>query len=158
MTAKYDIETYLYELEEVVKNNLTAKLAEIDTEKGDGIELKTVDDNAYIVQNMDEKALSYDPAIFIWISNLQSIENYGDSAQTVTAEIDVIISNDLEGDIDKRLWRYQRALREIIETNFYKISRTRQKVQVTSLTPVSLATINDDRLFKAIGIEVEATF
>jgi len=155
MTAKYDVEIFLDEIESHLKSYLNTKLAEIDSEKDDGITLDTINSNAYVVQSMGENVVNYDPFVFIGISSLSGNASGPVVAQEVTAEIDVIMFDKQDKNSITKLWRYQRALTEVVNDYYFRILRTRGKLVVTGLTPVSLTAMNDDRPYKAIGIEIQ---
>ena len=49
--AKYDLETLVVDVRDAVKNNMTAKIAEINSDKNDAIVLKVPASDAYIMQS-----------------------------------------------------------------------------------------------------------
>ena len=155
----YDLETLLDDIETLVKANLNTKIAAINSEKNDSISLATIDSEAYFFQSLDGKQINYTPFVAYGISNFDSPEDGGHyGAAEIKVSIDVIVCLEDVGqdvNITKRMLRYQRALKEIIETNFDGLT-SGVKLSVQNQLPIDVALLNSSNMHKAIGITIHA--
>ena len=74
--ARYDLEDCLDDIEAILKAKLGAKIAAIEAEKiskGKGIDLATVQADAFFRQTWSDKILNYDPGIFFGIENPETL-------------------------------------------------------------------------------------
>ncbi len=153
MAVQYDVESLITDIETLLKNNLNTKLSAIDTEKNDSIVLKQVNSSAYF-WDLNSSAVNYDPAILIVESDNES-EGLGPATkQVITLNVTIIVADkytDLF--IVKRMHRYRRALREVIETNFQRL-RGCDNLKIQSLPVISLDDGDGAMSFKAIGINI----
>jgi hypothetical protein len=125
MAKKYDTETFILAITAYLKANFEAKLTEITNEKNDDITLTSVDTTGgYFVQTLNDKVVNYNPYIFIGIiDKLSSDSIESASAQQIPLEVALVIADSGE---DSNLWiklfRYQRAFKEIFENGWNKQS------------------------------------
>jgi len=152
---KFDIECFIDNMEQHIKNKINDKIIEIDTEKGSTFTTEPINEKAYIFQSLDNMPVNFDPILFYGISQVPSKSITGATAKMYKVEISVIKADSESKTIGKKLLRYQRALEEIFEENFYKINNVRPKIEVSSLQPISFRLQNSSNQFKAIGIEIE---
>lgn len=148
-----DVETLIDGLITLIKSKLSTKLAEIDAEKNDGVTLATIDNAAYSDFGIPDNILNYDP--FIWV-----VENAisGDSIGAHTAmEIEIFAAvviadsgNDLS--MGKRVRRYARAMKEVIEENF-KLQGT---LEVKSMSPESYK-LRDEKFHHFAGVSINVS-
>jgi hypothetical protein len=155
--ARYDIENLIDDLKTVLQSNLPAKITALNLEKGGTMQLETPDSAAYILQSMDAAHAAYDPFIAIGVLDLPPQEGYaGKTCQVAEVGVLAVVAdegNDLE--IWRRLFRYQRAIREVMEENFgFNPGQFQLKIQ--NQVPVALQLINDSWSHKAIGVTVTA--
>lgn len=151
------IEDFLNCSIEMVKDQINLKLQEIDTERGDFV-LKPIDlENAIIFQSLNNFPVNFDPILYYGIDqvNTESIESA--AGETWEVEFSIILADPQDRSADKRILRYQRALKEIFLNNYVKINNMRQKVRVKALNPVAFTLQNSSVEFRAIGIIVETT-
>ncbi len=151
---KFDVECFLDNMEQHIKDKLNDRLAAIDLEKNSGWTTEPINEKAYIFQSLDNMPVNFDPILFYGIAEVASKAIYAATAKEYKIEISVIKSDSESKTIGKKLLRYQRALEEIFEESFYKINNVRPKVEVSSLQPVSFRLQNSSNQFKAIGIEI----
>lgn len=152
---KYDMERLLDGIVNVYKDNLNAKIAEIQAEKADGMVLKTVDAAAYAVQELNGVTQNYNPYIFVGIEDIQSVGLGPHTADTLIMNVVLVLADEGEDvAIGRRLLRYSRAIRETLEKNWNDTRIT--KAQITSLVPVDFKLQNSSQLFRAVGIEIRA--
>lgn len=152
------IEDFLEQVICLVKNNINQELAKIDAERGDFV-LKPIDlENAIVFQSLNNLPVNFDPILYYGVDQ---VSNNGDvesaTGETWDIEFSFILSDPQDRTADKRLLRYQRALKSIFLNNYIKINNMRQKVRVRSLNPVAFTLSNSSNEFRAIGIIVETT-
>ena len=152
---KFDIECFLDNLLIFLKDNLNNQITAIDTEKGDSLGTELINDGAYIFQSLDQFPVNFDPILFYGIRQIKSNGIPGATGKTYLIEVSVIKTIDESTTIGKKLLRYQRALEEIFEKNYFKIGNVRPKIEISSLEPVSFKVQNSGEQFRAIGIEIE---
>lgn len=156
MAAKYDVESLITDIQSVLSSNLNTKLSTIDTEKNDGMTLTTVASAAYFL-DMDDKAANFNPIVLIGES-----ENIGEgigpaTSEKVTIQVALILNdNGTDLNIVKRMLRYRRALKEVIEDNFYK-NRRCDYLQVKSLPVLDFLRSGESLRYKIAGIEIIAS-
>lgn len=154
---RFDEEQILANLETVLKANLNTKITAINTEKNDSITLAAIDNNAYVM-DVDDKQVNYNPYIIYMIAD-QTSEACGPvTAQTLTINIAMIHSdNGMDLNIVKRMLRYRRALREVIEDNFQKINQC-GNVTIESLPVLSFQKNSSSIMSKIVGINIITSF
>lgn len=152
------IEDFLEQAKELVKSKMNDKLLEIDSERGDLV-LKPVDfDNAVVFQSMNNLPVNFDPILYYGATSVSTDGNVESSVgETWEVEFSVILADPQDRSIEKRLFRYQRALKEIFLQNYFKINNIRQKVRLRSLNPISFNLQNNSIEYRAIGILIETT-
>lgn len=153
---RYDFESICAEVKAIMVANLNTRLAAISTEKGDSIALRTVNAEAYFFQTLDQEPAAFDPFVFYGISE---IEGEGGATQTpMKLKIFCVVICADEGEDEftsNRMFRYQRALREIFEENF-ELPESQVKLVVSSLVPVEVKLLNSTQSHRAIGVELAA--
>lgn len=150
----YDIENLLDDVKAVFQNGLNANLALINTEKGDSL-LRTIDNNAYFFQGLNEDAANFDPFIVYGVEEIETIQGQGFSAENVIISVVLCVAENGVDDIDRIMMRYSRALKETIESG-WQISNGGVKISVNRLMPISFKLLDSDESFKAVGINIEA--
>lgn len=155
--AKYDVETFLSDLQSYLNSNLNTKLSAIDSEKADSITLKQIDSSAYILQTMDGTIPNYDPYVFYGIQDIESTSIQGASASRYTIVVAIILADPLrDTSIAKRMLRYQRALSEVIHDKYAEIGSS-LKAKIQNLVPIALTDMDSANAFRGIGVSIEIT-
>ena len=156
--AKFDNEVLLNAVVQYLKDNLTAKLAEIDAEKADGITLTPVSADAFFVHTLDDEVTNYNPFIYVGFSSLGGSAIQGSTAFEPRIQVTIVMSASTETQDDfAKILRYQRALVEIFNEGFSRI-RSEINLTIENLEPVTLQGVNTSNLYRAIGIEMQTTF
>lgn len=156
--ARYDIETLITDISTIMTDNLAAKIAAINSEKNDGITLKDVPSGGVILQSMDGKIANYNPFLYIGVVDLQGEDQPHQSRSLQRADVAVLMvlaDEAQDSQIWKKLFRYQRVIREIFEEKFDSISG-QLNLKVKSQVPIELALVNNSYSHKAIGVTVSA--
>ena len=107
------------------------------------------------MQSLDESVANYDPTIFYGVESSPSVSQYGATSKTVNVEVSVIIADSQDKNIYKRLFRYQRAIEEVINENYVQL-KLGSKFKIMSLEPIGFKVNNSTSEFKAIGVIIEA--
>lgn len=153
--AKYDVENLLADIKTILVNNLNTKLAAIDSEKNDGITLKTVAEDAYILQSMDAKSANYNPYILYGVVDIEG-EGFGPMTQQILQiQVALVLADFGEQEMGKVMLRYLRALQEVIEDNWTE-NNNGVKLSISSLVPIDLQNINTSNRYKAVGLDIRA--
>lgn len=154
--SKIDFETILDEVKTVMTANLNTRISAITAEKGSGVSLRTIDSAAYFLQTLDSRPAMFDPFVFYGISNIEGDGGHSATPMKLTMFCIIVCSDDGEDDqTARRMFRYQRALREIFEENF-ELPESSVKLSVSSLVPVEVTLLNTTQSHRAIGVELVA--
>ena len=156
MAVKYDIENFFDDVLVVLRANINTKLAAIDTDKNDGITLETVNTDAYFFQTMATQMANFGVFVYVGVGEIEGDPSpYAYVSQKFSADVVVILSDDgNDPNIMKRLLRYHRALIEIFQTNFDKISKV-GKIKISSLSPFPIEVMDRPTLSRGIGVSLE---
>lgn len=149
---RYDIESFLKDVESILKAEINNKINEINTEKGD-FNLDLVDDKAYIYQSMNEEITNFNPTIFYYLDDIRSEGIDSATSEEVVVEVVVILTDTQDGNTQHKLLRYLRVLKELFNTHFNKVHYSK-KVIVESLVPIPFALQNSSNYLHAIGVRL----
>jgi len=152
--AKHDFEDVLAEIKSIVSSNFNTKLSALETEKGDGITLPTVDSNAYFMQSMNDDAANFDPFIVYGIEDIQTDSIGYQSSEKIFVSVVILLSDNGRDAINEIMFRYSRALKEIFEEN-WQLNKFGIKINVTRSTVVPFVALDSSASYKAVGIEIE---
>ena len=151
-----DIETVCNEVKSVIQSNIVAKLAEITTDKGDSLTLDAIDTDAYFFQTLNQKTVNYNPFVYYGVA---AIDGDSQGGQTVTALdifILVCISDEFQDLlIANKLFRYQRAIKEIFEETF-DLPESGVRVRVQNQVPVDIRLSDSAEIHRVIGVTLRA--
>lgn len=118
--AKFDIENVLDGVKTFLAANLNTQITALNAEKNDGITLKTVDDTAYHLQYPEDRTELSDPFIIYEEAGEPTITTNGPLTGT-THQVGitfVLADNGNDMDIVRRLFRYRRALCDVVQANW----------------------------------------
>jgi len=152
--AKQDFEDILDSVKAIMVAKLTAKLTQIDTAKNDGITLVPVSEKAYFLQSLDEEVANFDPFIAYGIADIESTSVGPKVAEKIFISIVIVLADNGVNDINRKMFRYSRALKEIFQEN-WQIHDSSSKINVTRSTVVPFESLDSSAQYKAIGIELE---
>lgn len=154
---KYDVETFWEDIETIIKNNIGAKITSINLEKNDTITLATPAILAFF-HDMDDEAANYDPLVLTGLVSNQSIGIGPETCETAVINAAIIINdNGQDLFITKRMLRYQRCLKEIIEANFYS-QRSYGKLKIESLPILEFTKKDTSERYKMASINIISSF
>lgn len=152
--SRHDFEELLESAKDIVSSKLSAKLTAITTEKGDSIVLPPVEANAYFLQSLDESAANFDPFIAYGITDIESNSLGPHTAEKIFMSFVIVLSDNGRDNINRIMFRYSRALKEIFEEN-WQIDNSSSKINVNRSTVVPFEALDSSATYKAIGIEIE---
>lgn len=158
---KADLEFTFNNIIQVAKDNISAKIAEIQAEKtsllgANNFDLKDVDSTAFLDQ-LDETVANYDPFVYYGISNISVESQQGASASNIEMFIMVCFHNTFEdSNAYKRALRYTRVLREIYEANYKKIKGI-DGLKVSEVAPENTKLQDGNGFYKVGGIVLQFT-
>jgi len=141
----------------LIKSKLPAKLAEIDAEKADGVVLDVpTDEQYYNSTDFDDRVFSQD-----WLVRYGLEMSETNSITSATAEDNTYIFlvqwtnlNAPEGDTRKRLFRYSRAFKEILEENFDRFPYM-SKFKIVTIAPALWAENARSPVYKVGGVRLK---
>jgi hypothetical protein len=155
MATRNDFESVLDDVKLIMTTHLNTKITAIVADKGDGITPPAINANAYFLQTLDEAIANFDPFVAYGIQDITSVDTqYGQSQQQISISIVIVLSDNGRSDINRVLFRYSRALKEIFEENF-KNANIGNKIIVRQFTPVPFEALDSSMEFKAIGVILE---
>lgn len=154
MAVRHDFEEILESVKTLIVNKFNTKLLAIEADKNDGITLPPVNANAYFLQSLDESIANFDPFIAYGVSNIDAVSLGPQSSEKIFIEVVIILADNGRNDINKIMFRYSRALKEIFEEN-WQIHDSSTKINVNRSTVVPYEALDSSATYKAIGIEIE---
>ena len=160
----YDIECLLSDLETILTTKLGPKLTAIAAEKtgiNKALDLPLPAADDYYFQTWDDAILNSSPAILYGLRE-SAAEGVGPAtAERITAFVEVYFTNPIneidDGSGVRRILRYTRAIKEIIQENFDENSIL-SKLKVKTITPLSFRLEEDtSNEIKVGGVELETS-
>ena len=152
--ARHDFEEILDSVKTIMVDNFNTKLSAITTDKGDSIVLPTVSNSAYFLQSLDESIANFDPFVAYGMEDIESVSLGPHTAEKMFISVVVVLADNGRNDINRIMFRYSRALKEIFEEN-WQIHESSTKINVNRSTVVPFESLDSSATYKAIGIEIE---
>lgn len=155
--ALYDIEDFLTDVGAKISAGFNARVTAINSEKADSITLATLDFNrsdTLHMQWLQSVTVDADPFIVYGLASSVDAEGIGPATKSV---FDVIISlvladSGADANIPKKLFRYQRALSDLVHANWDTMGKT-GIVKITGEQPTPAFTLfNDSRFHRAVAV------
>ena len=152
--AKIDFEFILDKVKTIMTDNLNTKTAAIQSEKGDSITMPSVKDSAYFFQSLDESIANFDPFVAYGIADIESVGQGPYTSEKIFIEIVIVLADNGRSNINRIMFRYLRALKEIFEEN-WQIDNSSPKIVINRSTVVPFESLDSSAIYKAAGIEIE---
>lgn len=156
---KYDPESLESDLLKIVQENLPGKIAEISAEKSDSIVLDVPADSQYF-NTTDDEVLNAKLTVMYGLTDGAPV-SIGPNTAEDNRYMFLIYLDDINqkpGVVRKKLYRYIRALKEIIEDNFnYLPCVSDLKVQSISPTSATWDENENSPVYKVGGIFIQAS-
>lgn len=163
--AIYDVENLLDDLKAILVAKLNPKIVAIAAEKlaiGQALDLPQIDTTEGIFfQTWDEKILNSSPGIIYGLrESAADGSSYQVTAQRVTLFVEIYYTNPMneidDGSGTKRILRYMRAVREVMQENF-DANEILSKIKVKTITPLSFRLEGSSDEIKVGGVELETS-
>jgi hypothetical protein len=157
--AVYDLEKLSFDLREICKANIVAKLLAIDTEKADGVTMQSPHASAYFFQALTKAQASQYPCFVFFGMDDPISDGLGPmSVEEVELFFIVMLKDTAENEVYlQRMLRYSRALKEIFQENFNN-TPWKNKLKITSVAPVSFQIAGVASTFAGAGVKVWTKF
>ena len=152
--AIHDFESIIDSVKLIIVNNFNTKLTAITAEKGDSIVLPPVFASAYFLQSLDESAANFDPFIVYGIEDIKSESIGPKTSEDIFISVVIVLADNGKNDINRIMFRYSRALKEIFEEN-WQIHDSSTKININRSTVVPFESLDSSASYKAIGIEIK---
>lgn len=149
----YDLEDILADLKAVLVANLNTKLTAITAIKGDSISLPSVDSEAYLLQTLNEKVVQYNPFILYGVSDIRTEGTGPHTLENFVLQI-ILCHCDLDQDaaMSKRMFRYGRAIKEVLQDNWHMANKI--KTRVEALPPAEFKMQNSSDSHRCVGVNL----
>lgn len=153
---KIDIETVLAEVLAILTANFNTRLAAITTEKADDITLAAIDSGAYFFQDLNGKTANFNPFVLYQVSSIETSEDeMGHTLTSLRLVVAVVLADEGQDEtVARRLFRYGRALREVLEEN-WELPKSAAKLSIISQVPIAVALTDSSELHRAIGVTLK---
>jgi hypothetical protein len=154
--AKFDLEDFRDYFLNLIKDNLDAKIDELNAEKADSITLAKPD-ASHFIHKVNDQALAFDPFIHYGFSDIKA-DSQAASVQWTPRMFFAFYFIDRDGGVaENKLLRYTRAMTEIIAANVTNNAMI-STVKIIPLPPaiVSFGDL-DGADYQAGGIEIEGS-
>lgn len=154
---KIDIEQHLLAIQARLQSQLNTDIAALNTEKNDSCVLKTVSNDAYCLQTLNDKVANWNPFILLGVTDIETLDGLGPATlKRVVFEVVIIVADtELDDFIGQRMLRYGRVLEDLFNRDFAKIIPS-ANFKVNSLVPVAITAINSNDPYRAVGVQVVA--
>jgi hypothetical protein len=149
-----DAEIICDKIKAFLKNNLNNEIVKINNEKNDGITLEQIAEDAYFFESMDDSVHNFDPFIFYFIDSTSSEVNGSSYAKKISIEFDIILANNQDDNISRKLLRYTRALESVLSRVFEKVEPLYQG-DLETLDSIDIKLRNNSFPSKCVGIKLE---
>lgn len=150
----YDLENVLFDVSELIKSKFNTEIGLVNTEKSDEITLNDIPDSAYFIASMDDKVANKKDFVFIDYDELQPV-GLGPATSESFAIIILIVSvqiNKIES--VKRMLRYGRALKQVVQKNWRSLPSEIGTVKVESIPIQDIFLLNSTAQHKTIGLRI----
>lgn len=155
--AKFDIESFQDSVLQIIKDNINAKIAEINTEKADSITLETIDTTNAFANDLNEVVVNFDPFVYHGISAINPTAIGGATSNNITLFFEVIFAYNADGNSQiRKVLRYSRILQEIVEEKQRKILGV-SNLEIQQLVPLDVRLSESDQQYKIGGIHLSGT-
>jgi hypothetical protein len=150
----YDSEEYLLKIQNFLQANLNTEIGNLNTEKNDSIVLKTISNDAYFLQTLNDTVANYNPHILISLDDIGSSGIGPGTLKTLTFSIIVILEDRGEDFfIGRRMLRYGRVLEDLLNRSFNKII-PHATFKINSLVPIAITSVNSNDPYRAVGAQI----
>lgn len=155
--SKFDVESFYNHCADLFKNNIDAKVTEINNEKADSITIEAPSADQ-IITDFHEQILNFDFFTYYTLLEATSVDQAGSSVAYEVSMLFYVCFLDPEDgtDIIKKALRYTRALAEIFQEGNFDESRL-SGLEIIQHFPQSAQFQNGSDWYKIGGVEIKGT-
>lgn len=157
MSARYDLERLISDIQAHVVANLNTKVTAISAEKGDGVSLPALASTSFGFNSVDAYSGNEDPFCVIAFESLEATGIGPAIAKTAKIDVVLILTAHQDPAIDKkRVLRFHRAIEEIFLEGWQGLSRD-ARLKLQALTPVPIQLLGTHNTQRLVGVQLEVT-
>lgn len=161
MTVHKDEETFLDDVTNFIKAGINAEIDAINLNKDDGIECPNIQPDRFFESMNDEVFNFANGFIYYGIKLISPTSNMTATSSEITLFFDFLHLDDLTSQtashkIRKKVMRCGKALRQVIQKNFKKVSYA-SELSITTLSPQNFKNIESGDSYKMGGVELTGT-
>lgn len=148
-----DTEIICDRMRDFVKANFNNEIDAINSEKSDDIVLEHVSNDAYFFESLDDECHNFDPFIFYYVDSTTTEVQGSSYAKQINLEFDLLISDDADSHISRKLLRYTRAMEKVLAKSFYQVMPS-NNAQLETLDTIDVKLKNSSKMHKVIGTRI----
>lgn len=151
--AQFDIESFRDHFLSLLQDNMVAKVAEINTEKGDS--LLSAPANTSYINSFNDTVINLNEFVYYKIKSIETVDSHagGISRRITMMFVFFLSSPDDWGIAESKILRYTRACEEIISSNARKESRI-SDLEINVFEPDMVSFSENSPWMQAGGIQV----
>jgi hypothetical protein len=151
--ARFDIETFLDQLQTRLKTTLNQKITQINTEKNDQL-LPQIPAEAFLFGSLDDQAHNWNDFVFTFVDAIDTKISGPRYSKDYTIEIDLFMYDRQDKNIQKRILRSQEALQMAVMECWEKIGIGLDRVEINSLEAIDVQLPNSSFYHKVVGLKL----
>jgi len=151
--ARFDIETFLDQLQTRLKTTLNQKITQMNTEKNDQL-LPQIPADAFLFGSLDDQAHNWNDFVFTFVDAIDTKISGPRYSKDYTIEIDLFMYDRQDKNIQKRILRSQEALQMAVMECWEKIGIGLDRVEINSLEAIDVQLPNSSFYHKVVGLKL----
>lgn len=155
--ARFDLETLVSKIDTAVKANFTARVAELNLEKGNAPVLEDLPAQAWLFGSLNDAVKNFKNFVYYYVDDIQTKTAGPRYTQDITLEFDFFLFDRQDNLIEKWIMRYQRVLIDAIMDTWNKVGQGYGKATVASLAPIDVKLNNSSHYHKLFGVTLNFT-
>lgn len=155
--ARVDTEVLFYDLKSYLQANIAAKVAEINSEKNDGLLMAAPPSNdAYLDLSLDQKVPNYNPFVFIHIDSQRTTSQGMNASKEIRFEVAYFVAKTGKPAEIRLGLRYTRMLEEVAKGAWRNIMPG-YTFDMEALDPVDAQLPSSDKWHKVYSVALTVT-
>lgn len=152
----FDLEVLLGQFETKMKENLSAQIELINTEKGDEL-LTDVQDRAWYFESLDDANHNDNKFIFYNVDSMRMIVNGPSVAREISIDLVMFFSSPNDPKIQTKVLRYWRAIQDAMAQTWDTIGVGYDRAEIDVITPIDVKEVNSSQYHKVFGATINFT-
>lgn len=153
--ARFDVESFEDYFTTLLKDNLDAAIAAVNSEKGDGSLIETISTSAWFTE-MNE-VVNFSPFVLCGVveTEPQGASVGGTTPLKITQSVEVVFqeANDGTATTRKRLWRYTRAILDVLKDDSINTPSAISDLEIVPYAPVTI-TAQENATLRIGGVQI----